>query len=84
VDAALGFEGAFDEQLISNKDFAARLGQEARIDSHCQSVLCGAGAQFGFWIRDFGLLKARSHSIQNLESKIQNRFRSTWLTALGS
>jgi hypothetical protein len=40
MDATLGFEGAFDQQLIANEDFAAGLGQKAGINCH-QSAFRG-------------------------------------------
>ena len=39
MDAALGFEGAFDEQFIAGENFVTGLGQETGIDRHIQSVL---------------------------------------------
>ena len=37
VDAALGFEGAFDQQFVASEDFPAGFGQVARVGSHGQS-----------------------------------------------
>jgi hypothetical protein len=45
MDAALGFECALNKQFIPNEDFAARLGQEARIDRHDSRSLSGAGGE---------------------------------------
>ena len=44
VDAAVGLEGAFDEQLIAGEDFSARLGQEAGIACHVSVVPWAASA----------------------------------------